>query len=679
MNIRLPLFRSTLIVLLSFLCGSVNAQEVLWANKVLGFSSEFRPLGDENGYRSKQILGKPNKLPASGDSPCAWTPSNPDGINDEWIKVGFAKAVALQQVAVGENFNPGAISKVYAYTPEGAEFLIYDGKPGRVSEAARILNIYPTQKDIICQSIKIILQPSKVPGENQIDAIGISDNTTPIQAKINLASNLPKDLKRENLGKAINSSGVEVAPQISSDGKTLYFTRANHEENIGIPGNQDIWYSTIGKNNQWTNAVNIGAPLNNAGDNAALGLSSDGKKLYVINKYKPDGTLALGLSYSIHTDAGWGFPKEMKVPNLRVNAKNSEMEVAVSPHGNVLVISVQSVETEGRKDLYVSFQKNDNSWSDLVNIGKTINSAADEVAPFLAMDNKTLYFSSFGHSGFGEADIFMSRRLDETWVNWSEPENLGPVFNSEKWDGFFSVPASGEFGYFCSNAKTLGQEDIFRVRLTPEIKPEAVAIITGAVYDAATNKPIQSQVIAEIKGKEETFTQTDYVPSAGDYKLILPAKALYTFTVSHDGYFPAEEDIDLSTETGFRNIKRNLYLQPLKAGQQIRLSSAMFFQSSAEVVPASYKELDRIVAVMDTYKNMEILLEGHTDNQGEIQKNIKLSEDRVVEVKKYLASKGIDPKRIQTKAWGPSKPIASNETEQLRQKNRRVEFTILKI
>jgi outer membrane protein OmpA-like peptidoglycan-associated protein len=135
----------------------------------------------------------------------------------------------------------------------------------------------------------------------------------------------------------------------------------------------------------------------------------------------------------------------------------------------------------------------------------------------------------------------------------------------------------------------------------------------------------------------------------------------------------------LSEETGFRTIRKNLYLQPIKPGQQIRLTNTMFTQSSAEVVPSSYSELDRIVTTMNSYPTMEILLEGHTDNQGEVQKNVQLSKDRVEQVKKYLLSKGIDTKRIQTKAWGPARPIASNLTELTRQRNRRVEFTILKI
>ncbi|CAG5002832.1 Peptidoglycan-associated lipoprotein [Dyadobacter sp. CECT 9275] len=657
----------------------LSAQNVLWADKVLGFSSEFRPLIYGSGYRTKQILGAPNKLPAYGDSPCAWSPADPDGYNEEWIKVGFEKAIPLKQVAVGENFNPGAIYKIYGYDTSGKEYLLTENKPGPVAEKSRMYRIFPTYNDILCNAVKIVLLPSKVSGFNQIDAIGISSDTKPIEASINLAAQASKDFKRENMGKAINSRSLEVAPVISSDGNTLYFTRSNHAQNIGIPGNQDIWYSRLGKNNQWSEAVNIGPPLNNADNNAITSISSDGKKVYLINKYKPDGTMEFGFSYSVATKTGWGFPQEIRIPNLNIDKKHGDMEIAVSPHGNVLLVSFQRPDTEGQRDLYVCFLKSDDTWSDPVNIGNKVNSAADEGSPFLALDNKTLYFASHGHSGYGEADLFVTRRLDDTWIHWSEPENLGPAINSPEWDGYFNIPAAGDYGYFCSGANTLGQEDIFRIRLIPEIKPEPVAIITGQIYEAETNKPIEAEVVAEMKSGNDIFTKVNYQPASGEFKLILPLKDIYTFSASQKGYFPVIEEIDLSTETGFRNIRKNIYLQPLKGGQQIRLSNTLFSQSSSEVTPTTFKELDKIVTTMATYPNMEILLEGHTDNVGEIQKNIQLSEDRVNEVKKYLISKGIDASRIQTKAWGPSKPIASNLTEVSRQKNRRVEFTILKI
>jgi len=342
-------------------------------------------------------------------------------------------------------------------------------------------------------------------------------------------------------------------------------------------------------------------------------------------------------------------------------------------------MSVEGLDSEGGKDLYISFLQKNNTWSEPRNLGNVINTADTEGTPFLALDNKTLYFSSQGHPGFGEGDLFLTRRLDDTWLNWSTPENLGPAVNSPLWDAFINIPATGDYAYFSASDKVLGQEDIFRIRMTPEIKPDPVAVVSGTVLEAETNKPVKSDITADVKNTSASFAKASFDPETGEYRLILPLKEIYRITASGEGFFPVSEDMDLSAETGFRSIRKNIYLQPIKAGQQIRLSNAMFSQSSAEVTPSSFAELDKIAETMKAYPSMEILLEGHTDNQGEVQKNIKLSSDRVEQVKKYLLSKGIDGQRIQTKAWGPTRPIANNLTEQSRQKNRRVEFTILKI
>lgn len=651
-------------------------QEVLWASKVLGYSSEYRPTQIGHAYRSKQILGIPSKLPDFGDSPCAWSPAEADGRNEEWIKVGFEKAIALKQIAIAENFNPGAIARVYAYDDSGKEYLISETAAAQMTVKGRMLRIFPTQ-NIQANAVKIVLQPGKVSGFNQIDAIGISSGTAPVEAVINFSASTQLKTKKENMGKAINSPGQEVAPIISPDGKTLYFTRSNFAGNIGSASSQDIWYSAQNDKGQWTDAVNMGSPINNAGDNAITSISADGKTIYLINAYRPDGSMYFGFSRSFKTKTGWSFPKESKIMNL-VGSANT-IEITVSPFENVLIMSVQRSDSEGKKDLYISFLQKDNTWSEPRNLGTVINTADYEGTPFLALDNKTLYFSSQGHSGYGEGDLFLTRRLDDTWLNWSKPENLGPAINSPLWDAFINIPATGDYAYFSASDKVMGQEDIFRIRMTPEIKPEPVAVVSGNVYEAESTKAVKSEITADLRKNNETFAKASFDPETGEYRLILPLNEIYRISASGEGYFPVSEEMDLTDEGGFRTIRKNLYLLPIKAGQQIRLGNAMFSQSSAELIASSFPELDRIAETMKTYPAMEILLEGHTDNQGEVQKNVKLSADRVEQVKQYLLSKGIEGKRIQTKAWGPARPIASNLTEQTRQKNRRVEFTILKI
>ena len=326
-------------------------QEVLWASKVLGYSSEYRPSQIGHAYRSKQILGPPNKLPDVGDSPCAWAPADADGRNEEWIKVGFEESIPLKQIAIAENFNPGAIVRVYAYDDTGKEYLVSETPAAQQTVKGRMLHIFPKQ-NIQANAVKIVLQPSKVSGANQIDAIAISSEAAPVEAKINFVASQLK-AQKENMGKAINYVGQEVAPIIAPDGKTLYFTRNNFDGNTGSPGHQDVWVSTLNDQGQWTNAINIGPPINNAGDNAITSISADGKTAYLINEYRPDGSLYFGFSRSFKTKTGWGFPRSWPITNLIKSAKS--LEITVSPFENVLIMSVEGLDSEGGKDLYISF------------------------------------------------------------------------------------------------------------------------------------------------------------------------------------------------------------------------------------------------------------------------------------------------------------------------------------
>lgn len=655
----------------------VKAQEVAWASKILGYSSELRTEGSGTGYRAIQILGKPNKLPAVGDSPVAWSPAQADRHEDEWIKVGFDATMPLEQVVIAENFHPGAISKVFAYDSTGKEYLIEERTPGVVQPKGRMFRIFPKQKGIICKAIKVVLTPSAVAGYNQIDAIGISSGTQPIEAEIVISATHQLKEKKENLGAAINSPGVEIAPVIASDGKTLFFARSDHPQNLGSRYRQDIWESTLRADGNWETATNLGPPLNNIGDNALTSISADGKKIYLVNKYLPDGTLEFGFSYSLKTSTGWSFPKELIIPSLGYNHNHASLEITVSPLGNVLLISIERPDTEGKRDIYVCFSTGANTWTAPMNIGKTINTAAHEGSPFLALDNKTLYFSSEGHSGYGDSDLFVSRRLDDTWVNWSEPENLGNQINSPRWEGYFNVPADGKYAYFCSSDQSLGEIDIFRIPLSAEQKPEPVAMASGMVYDKNTSKPLPAHIQVVRVSDDSTVTSALYEPGNGKYQVYLPLKETYKVMATQEGYFATVEPLNLSEDSLYREISLNLYLAPIEKGQQIRLSNTMFAQSSAEIDASTYEELNTVVELMKTHSSMNILLEGHTDNQGDTNKNIRLSQDRVDAVKKYLVAQGINASRIKTKAWGPSRPITHNLTEEARQKNRRVEFTIL--
>lgn len=647
-----------------------------WATKVIGFSSQYVIPNQATEYAAVQALGRPSKLPAFGTSVCAWQPAINENKVDDFIHVAFDTLIAIRQVSIAENFGQGCIIHIYAYDQNGKENLLFSENKEPNNQIGRMFNIIldePTK--YLVKELKVVLNTARVKGPNQIDAIGISSDAIPFQAKINLAETEQKAIVKENLGKFVNSKTHDVAPVIAPDGKNIYFTRWDHPENLGRDKKQDIWNSQY-LNGQWQPAENLGNPINNDDNNAACSISADGRTLFLINVYNKDGGMEKGMSISRRTPVGWSFPRQMKIKNY-VNY-SQYTEFAIGGNGKVLIMTVHRRDTRGAKDLYVSFLQSDSLWSEPKNMGNMINTAEDEFTPFMASDNKSLYFSTKGHPGYGENDIFVSRRLDDSWTKWSEPVNLGPTINSAGWDGYFTIPASGDFAYLCSQNESYGLEDIFRIKLPEANKPEAVAIVMGSVLNSVTSKPMAANVFANALGEKADSMKIEYSPITGEYKMILPLKKKFVIYAKQKGFLSINESIDLSKETKYREIKRNIYLMPIETGQKAQLKEVVFQQSSYELLPDSFSELDKMVDMMKENMAIEIHLDGHTDNQGDWNQNIILSENRVKEVKKYIVSKGITANRITTKAWGGSKAIFSNESETTRMKNRRVEFTIKK-
>lgn len=665
----------TLIIFLSV--GSITlsvGQEVLWGHRLLGFSSEYRPGQYGQQYRAIQLLGPPDKLPSSGNSPCAWSPATADGNAEEWVKVAFSKAIHPKQVVIAENFNPGALVRVLLYDVAGKEYPVGEAaRFERGHQAARLLRLFPKIPDNVrINALKIVLNPSRILGFNQIDAVGLSDSEDPVKIEVDLAPDYPATLSKSPLSKAINSESREIAPVIAADGQTLYFTR-EHPDNIGSPTKQDVWFSVLRPNGQWENAKNIGPPINNGGDNAVLGVSANGKTLYLLNAYRPDGSMIEGFSKSQWTKNGWSFPASFQVEDHYNDIRPKNTEMAVSPDENVLILSVQRRDTEGHKDLYVSFKKSADNWSAPVNLGKTINTADYEGAPFLAADNKTLYFTSSGHRGFGGGDIFVTRRLDHTWTNWSKPQNLGPAINSSGWDSFFTIPASGRYAYMSSYNAASQSDDLYRIELYPSVQPLQLLALSGKITDRETGKPISGTVWTN--GKEPDHTGAEF--ENGEYGLLVPFDSVLTLYVKSPGYFAFEEP--LLTGKSTTHLSKNIELTPIRSGQRLPLDQVRFKQSSAELDSGSVEQLGKLLLVMQEYPTMEILLEGHTDNQGDAEKNLLLSEERVKAVKQFLLSGGVAASRINLKAWGATRPVTHNLTEEGRRQNRRVELTILKL
>jgi len=491
---------------------------------------------------------------------------------------------------------------------------------------------------------------------------------------INLSLKAEPPGEKENLGPYVNTEYAEVSPKISANGRTLYFGRKHSPQNVGgADDREDIWVSHLTESNVWSKSMNIGEPVNTPTTNNLLSVSTDNNTFLFHTSH--------GFAVMHRTAEGWSH-----LEDLGINFKNESafLEGSLSADGKAIIFTAKLKGNlkyrpgVDERDIYVCIKKSDGNWSAPIHTGRVINSSGDEYSPFLSADGKTLYFATDGRPGYGDVDIFMSKRLSDDWNDWSEPVNLGLGINTVGFDAYYTIPASGEYAYMVSNHKSYGLADIIRFKIPKSLRPEPVVLISGKVLNAKNQSPVKAKIrFEDLKTHLETGeARSD--PKTGDYNIVLPAGKNYGFHAASPGYISVNENLELLTLNHYSEMKKNLYLIPIEVGESIQLKNVFFVVSKSLLKPESYPELDRLVEIMKENPTMEIELEGHTDSRGDPEDNLSLSQQRVIAVKAYLVSKGISSKRITGKGYGGTRPVADSDTEENRQLNRRVEFKITK-
>ncbi|HEX7414154.1 MAG TPA: OmpA family protein [Bacteroidia bacterium] len=481
-----------------------------------------------------------------------------------------------------------------------------------------------------------------------------------------------------NLGSNINSKNDEGHSVVSADGREIYFWRALYRQSAGETV-QSAWYSKQDSTGNWINAKYMGKPFNTGLLSSGIfNISPDNNSILIRGYFKYGERTGGGVSVVNRGPRGWNNPVGLDILNYNEMSKGKFVGAFLMPDEKGLLIYMSEVERATNLDLYVTFKKEDGSYTRPAPI-TGLNTDADESTPFVASDNKTLYFSSNREGGLGNNDIWKTTRLDETWQNWSKPQNLGSTINSDDWDAYFSLDAKGEYAYMTSAKNSLGGSDIVKIKLAVENKPQPVVLIHGKVLNKNTSLPIEANINYEniTTGLNQGVAISN--PLTGEYQIALPYGMNYGFNASANKFISISDNIDLTTVSEYKEITRDLFLVPLEAGQVIRINNIFFEFAKADLKTESFSELNRLVKLMEQNPVMEIALGGHTDNVGSEESNLKLSSDRAKSVLNYLVSKGIVQSRISSDGFGKSKPVAGNETEEGRALNRRVEFTVVKL
>ncbi len=496
-----------------------------------------------------------------------------------------------------------------------------------------------------------------------------------------------------------NSPYDELNPVISPDGRTMYFTIANHPQNIdGKKDPGDIWFANRVSDTEWSEPVHAGPRLNNRLFNTIAGFSSDGREMILLGHYDATGNSprTQGISVSKRSGESWSAPQNISIPYFQ--NKSSFVSGYITPDLSTLVYSAEAYGSYGVEDIYVCLKKPDGKWGEPKNVGGKINSSFQELCPSLSPDGRTLYFSSNGRKGKGSFDVYSATRLDDSWTNWSEPENLTAI-NTDGRELFYrenpvtglalytSTKDSDKYGdiKIYNFADPLPQDSVTVVAETPstsfkeEVKTGSdspTVKVYGKVLNAKTGESIPAKITFAAESTISPQSPVVEAQSTG-YETTVPSSARYVVTVEARGFISAREKLDIQTYE-MKDLEMTFRLQPIEVGTTVELKDVLFEQSKTTLLPQSFDELDLVVSFMKSNPNVRIELAGHTDNRGIPSQNVKLSQGRVDKVKEYLTSKGIEAKRITGKGFGGSKPIASNESEDTRKLNRRVEFTIRK-
>jgi len=479
----------------------------------------------------------------------------------------------------------------------------------------------------------------------------------------------PVDFNPIKLNEGINSINSEYLPSLTGDNQNMIFTRRIYH--------QEDFYTSKFINNKWEKAEPI-LELNTRTNEGVHTLSPDGKTLIftICDRKRTYGNCDLFISTK--EDNKWSKPKNL---GSTINSEYWDSQPSISSDGKTLYFSSNRPGGIGGKDIWMSTKNNFGKWTNPICLDTLINTKLNEETPFIHADNRTLYFTSNGHPGMGGKDLFYSQKNDN---NWSKATNLGYPINTKNEEGALFVTLDGKYGYFSSDRDNNSQKnlDIYYFEFPEKIKPKSVNYVKGIVVNKENNEPLEATVNLY---NNENGEKIESINSGLDsFFISLPHGIDYNLTVEIDGYvFYSDRFVLYDKNSNINPYRLTIELIKLKKDSKktestpIVLNNIFFKTNSFDLDTQKSKiELENLHNLLSSNPQIKISIVGHTDNLGKPSYNQNLSERRAKSVYDYLFSKQISSNRIKYKGLGETEPIYSNDTEEGRRKNRRVEFTI---
>ncbi len=481
----------------------------------------------------------------------------------------------------------------------------------------------------------------------------------------------------KNLGTDINSEYPDYTPLLTADEKTLFFTSRRPggtgdkydllDDNLPM---EDIYVSQQDSNGRWSSPQLISENINTKTHEASLSVTPDGQALFFYNSSKAgEGNIFQSKL------KGEEWTVSMKLGN-GINTEHLEVSASVSPDGNELYFVSNRPGGKGLKDIYRATKNEKGEWDNPMNLGDVINTPYNEDAAYFHPDG-SLYFSSQGHTSMGGYDVFVTTQNENG--DWTTPINLGYPINTAFDELFFVWSADGKRAYFATHRDdSYGDRDIY-VMHRPEHQESSVIVMKGVVKSKETNEPIEA-VITIIDNKTgEQISHFQSNSSTGKYTLVLETGVDYGVTAKAKGYLTYSENIFIADTISFHEIEKDFLLEPLKKGSRVKLNNVFFDYDKAVLRPESHAELDIYKELINENPKLYLEIAGHTDSDGSESYNFDLSKRRSQAVINYFEKIGIDASRFLGVGYGESFPVATNETDEGKQLNRRTEIIVHEI
>ena len=473
------------------------------------------------------------------------------------------------------------------------------------------------------------------------------------------------------LGDTVNCFPMQYFPVLTADEQELIFTRRLGESN---EDDEDLVISKKDSLGHWQKPESISPNVNSEFNEGTCSISADGRQLIFTSCLGRKGFGNCDLFQSLKVGGIWSQPLNM---GPQINSAAWESQPSLSADGRVLYFLSDRKGGLGNRDIYVSHQIEPNKWTKAENLGPKINTSYDEISPFVHANGRTLFFAANGRLGFGGYDLFRSEKENG---EWQEPINFGyPVNNHEDQFSLF-ITADGKRGYYSheeGSKNTSGK--IYEITVPEELQIKFRSnYVKGKVRDRKSGLPLNARIelYNVVTNELVSFVNSDSI--TGEYLMVLTQGSEYGLFVNKKDYVFQSLNFNYESEINIEPVVVNVFLDRVTVGAISVLKNIFFEFDKYDLQDKSKTELEKMVRFLTENPLMKIEIGGHTDNDGSPAYNLKLSQNRAQSVASYLVQYGIDIKRISQKGYGADRPIQPNDSEENKQANRRIEFKILR-